>query len=183
MKDTMTSLLSDKKCKNKPVLLSVIKDLIADKPYNKDLMTISVTNTGPHAAREYYRLSCRTRESDPELLKAMLQKHQDVLGPNPNVFTLIRNFDSLKINTDKIDFVGCFLPWDADVEAGPHARRFLREPSEHIDICHLYTKKVSFTAANKRKSQTKLIGPSSSKKQQTLSLNVDKSSNVLYKIV
>ena len=60
---------------------------------------------------------------------------------------------------------------------------FLREPSEHIDICHLYTKKVSFTAANKRKSQTKLIGPSSSKKQQTLSLNVDKSSNVLYKIV
>ena len=81
MKDTMTSLLSDKKCKNKPVLLSVIKDFIADKPYNKDLMTISVTNTGPHAAREYYRLSCRTRESDPELLKAMLQKHQDVLGP------------------------------------------------------------------------------------------------------
>ena len=74
MKDTMTSLLSDKKCKNKPVLLSVIKDLIADKPYNKDLMTISVTNTGPHAAREYYRLSCRTRESDPELLKANAPK-------------------------------------------------------------------------------------------------------------
>ena len=49
----MTSLLSDKKCKNKPVLNFIIKDLIADKPYNKDLMTISVTNTGPHA--EYYR--------------------------------------------------------------------------------------------------------------------------------
>ena len=110
MKYTMSSSLSDKKCKNKPYLPSVIKDLIADKPYNKDLMTISITNTGPQAAREYCRLSCRTCESDPELLKAMFQKHQDVLGPNPNVFTLIRNFDTFKINTDKIDFVGCFLP-------------------------------------------------------------------------
>ena len=53
MKDTMTSLLSDKKWKNKPVLPSIIKDLIAAKPYNKDLMTISITNTGPHTAREY----------------------------------------------------------------------------------------------------------------------------------
>ena len=103
----------------------------------------------------------------------MLQKHQDVFGPNSNVFTLIRNFNSLKINTDKIDFVGCFLPWDADVEAGPNARHFLREPSEHTDICHLYTRDVSSTVANKQKSKTKLIGPSSSKKQQTLSLNVD----------
>ena len=106
----------------------------------------------------------------------MLQKHQDVFGPNSNVFTLIRNFNSLKINTDKIDFVGCFLPWDADVEAGPNARHFLREPSEHTDICHLYTRDVSSTVANKQKSKTKLIGPSSSKKQPTLSLNVDKSS-------
>ena len=174
MKDTMTFLLSDKKCKNKPVLPYIIKDLTTDKPYNKDLMTISVTNTGPHAAREYYRLSCQTCESDPELLKAILQKHQDVLRPNPNIFTLIWNFDSLKVNTDKIDFVGCFLLWHTDVEAGPNARSFLKEPSEHIDICHLYTK-VSSTAANKRKSQTKLIGPSPSKKEQTLSLNVDKS--------
>ena len=82
-------------------------------------------------AREYYSLSFQTYESDPELLKAMLQKHQDVLGANPNVFTLILNFDSSKINTDKIDFVDCFLPWNADVEGGPNARRFLREPSEH----------------------------------------------------
>ena len=52
MKDTMTSLLSDKKCKNKPVLPSIIKNLVADKPYNKDLMTISVKNTRPHAAHE-----------------------------------------------------------------------------------------------------------------------------------
>ena len=161
MKDTMTSLLSDKKCKNKPPLPSIIKDLIAEKPYHKDLMTLSITNTGLHAAHEYYRFSFRTCESDPELLNAMLQKHQNVLGPNPYAFTLIQNFDSLKINTDKIDFVSYFLPWDADVEAGPNARHFLRETPEHIDISHLYTKEVSSTAANKQKHQTKLIGPSS----------------------
>ena len=155
MKYNMTSLLSDKKCKNNPVLPSIIKDLIADKLFNKDFMAISITNTGPHAGREYYRLFCRTCESDPELLKAMLWKHQDVLGPNPDVFTLIWNFG----NT--VDFVDCFLPWNANVEAGPNVRRFLREPSEHIDICHLHTKEVSSTAANKWESQTKLIGPSS----------------------
>ena len=34
MKDTMTSLLSDRKCKNKSVLPSMIKDLIADRSYS-----------------------------------------------------------------------------------------------------------------------------------------------------
>ena len=120
------------------------------------------------------RLSCQICESDLELLKAMLQKHQDVVGLNPNVFSLIQNFDSLKINTDKIDFVGCFLPWNADVEAGPNARHFLREPSEHIDICHLYTKEVSSTAVKQTAVQTYwtlMI----KKATITLSLNVDKS--------
>ena len=42
-------------------------------------------------------------------------------------------------------------------------------------MCHLCTKEVLSTAANIRKSHAKLIGLSSSKKQQTLSLNVDKS--------
>ena len=71
------------------------------------------------------------------------------------MYSLIWNFG----NT--VDFVDCFLPWNANVEAGPNVRRFLREPSEHIDVCHLHTKEVSSTAANKWESQTKLIGPSS----------------------
>ena len=58
MKDTITSMLSDKKCKNKPVLPFLTNYLIENKKYNKDLMKISVTNIGLHASRENYGLFC-----------------------------------------------------------------------------------------------------------------------------
>ena len=93
MKDTITSMSSDKKCKNKLALKSRIKQ----KTKNKDLIKISVTGTGPHTPLEYCHLFCQTCESDPKLLKALVKKHEVVLGPKPIVFTLIRNFDSLKI--------------------------------------------------------------------------------------
>ena len=34
--------------------------------------------------------------------------------------------------------VGCFLPWDEHVHAGPNARRFIG-PSEHPMTAHPYT--------------------------------------------
>ena len=64
MKGTITFMLSDKKCKNKLVLPSLIKNQIENKKYNQDLMRDSVTNAGPHPPREYYRLFCQTYESD-----------------------------------------------------------------------------------------------------------------------
>ena len=60
MKDTITSMLSDKKCKSKPILPFLMKNQIENKKYDEDLMKIYVTNTGPHAPCEYYRLFCRT---------------------------------------------------------------------------------------------------------------------------
>ena len=76
MKHTITSMLSDKKCKNKLVLPSLLKNQTQNKKCNKDLMEISVTNLGPHVPSEYYPLFCRTYESDPELLSSFL-------GPKP----------------------------------------------------------------------------------------------------
>ena len=58
IKDTITSMLSDKKCKNKPVLLLLTKNLIENKKYDKDLMKISVKNIGLHASRENYGPFC-----------------------------------------------------------------------------------------------------------------------------
>ena len=116
-------------------------------------------------------------ESDRELLKALFKKHEEVLGSKPIVFTLIQNFDSLKISVEKLDFFGCFLPWDADVETGPNARRFLGEPSKHVDVSHIYTKKISSSVTNIRKSQTTLTGQSSSIKKPALSLNIYKTNN------
>lgn len=91
MKDTIIFMLSDKnvKCKNKPVLPLLITNQIENKKSKQDLMNISVTNTGPHAPRTYYYLFYQTCESDPELLKGLLKKREEVLEPKPIVFTLI----------------------------------------------------------------------------------------------
>ena len=52
-------------------------------------MNISVTSSGPHAPRTYYYLFYQTCELDPELLKGLLKKREEVLEPKPIVFTLI----------------------------------------------------------------------------------------------
>ena len=52
----------------------------------------------------------------------------------------------------------------------------MREPSEHVDVSHKYTKEIS-TDTNKQKSQTTLSGPLSSIKKPTLPLNIDKTNN------
>lgn len=89
-------------------------------------------------------------------MKALLKQ---VLGSKSTVFTLIRDFNSLKIFVEKTDFVGCSLLWDADVEVGPNARQLLWEPSEHVDLSHIYTKYFFFVATNKRKNHTAFTGP------------------------
>ena len=104
-------------------------------------MKVFIANTGPWAPREYYLLFCRTCQSGFEWLKALLKQ---VLGSKPTVFTLIWDCNSLKIFVQKIDFVGCSLLWDADVEVGPNARQLLWEPSEHVDVSHIYTKEFFF---------------------------------------
>ena len=127
-------------------------------------MKVFIANTGPWAPREYYLLFCRTCQSGFEWLKALLKQ---VLGSKPTVFTLIWDCNSLKIFVQKIDFVGCSLVWDADVEVGPNARQLLWEPSEHVDVSHIYTKEFFFFffATNKRKSHTAFTGPLSSIKK------------------
>ena len=86
----------------------------------------------------------------------------------------IRNFDTLKKSVEKIDFVGCSLPWDADIVAGPNAMQFLKEQSEHVDLSHIYIKESSSSVTNKQKSQTTLTGPSLLINKPTLSRNIDK---------
>ena len=99
-------------------------------------------------------------------MPALLRKHKDSLGEKPDVFSLIDHFDSLKIPSDKIDFIGCFLPHDPSVCDGPSPRRFLRECSEHVSASHIWTKEVTVVSV-KRKQQSSLKASSSSKKKKS----------------
>ena len=78
---------------------------------------------------------------------------------------------------EKIDFVGYFLPWETDFEAGPNARQFLIELSEHLDVSHVYTKEIFYSATNIREIETILTGLLSLIQKPTLSLNIDKRNN------
>ena len=44
---------------------------------------------------------------------------------------------------DKIDLVGCFLPWNSSHFAGLNARRFMNNPKDNVDVCHPATNKVT----------------------------------------
>ena len=182
VKDTYSRMLQLDKCKEKGFQPKIIQDFFKEgnPKYNKSKVKLTVTNTGPAAAREYYHVFCRTCESDPELLPALLRKHRDTLGPKANLFSLINNFDSLKISEDKIDFIGCFLPYDPVVVAGPSPRRFLHECAEHVKASHIWTKEVSITAVKRKQKQTSLTkssGASSSTTNNDLSVNPGPSSS------
>ena len=53
--------------------------------------------------------------------------------------SLIANWDALKIPEKRLDYVGCFLPWDPKTQAGPNACKFIRDQSEHPKTSHIYT--------------------------------------------
>ena len=154
MKATFGHVLSTDSCRVKQFLPPTIKAKVGDAQYSREQMKVVIEDTGHAEPKEYYRVFCRTCASDPELLPALLKQHSEALGSSkPDVWSLIQNFDALKIPSEKINFVGCFLPWDPILEAGPSARRFLRECSEHVQVSHVYTKVVSNVATAKRKQQ------------------------------
>ena len=103
------------------------------------------------------------------------------LGTNPDVVSLVSNWDALKILAKYIDYVGCFLTWNKAHHTGPNSRRFMREPNEHPDYSFLHNfcchkkrsqKQASLTSQPRKKiialdkssssttttKQTKIIG-------------------------
>ena len=97
VKDTYSNLLTAEKCKERGFQPKVIQDYFqmpTTPKYDKKKVVITVTNTGPATAEKYYHVFCRICESGPELLPSLLRKHKDSLGANPNVFSLIDQFDA-----------------------------------------------------------------------------------------
>lgn len=140
MKEVMTSLFTEPRCLNKQALPNKLKEehpLITSDKYDKKEWKITVANSGPLQPEKYYRLYCDHCET--KLLPGMLERYSDRLGDMKNLVGLINNWDILKIPQKEIDYVGCFLPWKEDIQAGPNSRKFIRDPSEHPKTSHIYT--------------------------------------------
>ena len=96
---------------------------------------VTISNTGPQDPKSFNRIYCTHCNS--VLLPKLIEKHVDELGGGkPDLVTLIANWDILKIPDTVVEYVGCFLPWNKFVVAGPSSRHFIREPADHAKRWH-----------------------------------------------
>ena len=111
--------------------------------YKLDTFTVTVTDSGPQAMKEFWRFYCNTCDKNPNIVTAFFKQHQEDLGVNAKVNDLINNFDVITIPTEKSVYAGCLLPWEPNCEAGPNSHCFIREMSKNANNMHLYMKEVS----------------------------------------
>ena len=69
-----------------------------------------------------------------------------------------------------MDYVECFLPWHKDINAGPNARRFIREQSEHPKTTHIDTVD-SKSSSSKLKRQSVFSGSSGASSSKVIVLD------------
>ena len=139
MRETLSKLLKEPRCLTQNVLPVEVKNEHQElmKSYNKTEWTLIISNTGPKKPEKYHRLYCNHCSKD--LLPKLIEVYSDALGDSKNLEGIINNWDALEIPLKYLDYVGCFLPWESDVKAGPNARRFIRDQSEHPKASHIYT--------------------------------------------
>ena len=85
------------------------------KSYNKKDWAITINNTRAHEPTDYQQLYY------PHCKKFLLPKVFEEfkgLGANPDVVSLVSNWNALKIPAKYMDYVGCFLLWNKAHHAG-----------------------------------------------------------------
>ena len=121
-------------------LLSISSQKFLPNRHKK--MSLSISNSGPAAIKEYIHLYCI--HCKKILIPNILEAQQDALGEDVTLLNLTGTWDILKIPEDKTYLPGCFLPpWNSSLFARPNARRFILNPKEHVNVCHPRSKKVT----------------------------------------
>ena len=151
IRETISKLYHLKVCKNFQSIPSKIKTTFPDHftkdAYNPDEWTLSVSNSGAEDAKLYYHLYCQHCKEAPRGSTGKMGDDQQ-----KNIDSLIANWDMLKLKDAYLDYTGCFLPWNPDVNASPNARKYIRDQSKHPKTSHHYivskvTKKHHLTQA------------------------------------
>ena len=68
---------------------------------------------------DYHRIFCDHCQKNllPSLINSISNFFADI--DNSNINHILQNWDSLNLQLNDMDIVGCFLPWDENVHAGP----------------------------------------------------------------
>ena len=105
--------------------------------YDKKDWAITINNTGAQEPTDYYHPCCTHGKN--VLLPIVFEGFKEGLGANPDVVSMVSNWDAPKIPAKYMDYVGCFLPWNKAHHAGPNSRSFISELNEHPKTTHIYT--------------------------------------------
>ena len=143
MKLAMQKTLSQDKCKYFNLIPSEVQNFVQITTaitYDHKEKSLSISNSGLES-KEYTHLYCT--DCEKVLIPKILEAPWDIWGGDATLLSLINQWDILKIPEDKINFVGCFLPWNSSHFAGPSATRFIHNPKEHVDVSHPGNKKVT----------------------------------------
>ena len=144
-----------------------ISDLMKKESYDKKDWAITINNTG---AKEP-TVSSVLHSLQKVLLPKVFEEFKEGLGANPDVVSLVSNWNTLKIPAKYMDYVGCFLAWNKAHHADPNSRRFIREPNEHPKTTHIYT-----TSAVTKKRSQKQASLTSQPPKKTIALTKSSSS-------
>lgn len=125
MREIVGKFLSEKRCL--PLQLKEDHPMLTGDSYNKLEWMVTISNEGALKAEKYHHLYCH--HCKQVLLPKLLEEYADGLGGSKSLVGLVNNWDALKIPAKYLDYIGCFLPWSGDINAGPNARRFIRDQS------------------------------------------------------
>ena len=106
---------------------------ITDQNFDREKIALSVCNTGFHSKESFVRLFC-CHCQDSYIPKLLNNKKW---GNCRTLEELITSWDNLKIPKALCGIVGCLIyTKDSNVHAGPNAKSYIKEPTEHIKSFH-----------------------------------------------
>ena len=102
---------------------------ITEENFARDEIIVTTSHTGYHAKKPFVRLFCDhcQQKSTPKLL------NNPKYGNCTSFEDLLLSWDELKIPKLVSGLIGCFITTlDPKIHAGPNAKSFIREPTEHM---------------------------------------------------
>ena len=160
-------LYKDVKCfRTFGVLPQVVKETfkITNENFDKSKFEVEVIATTSNKSKLLLLNRVYCSYCQLNVLPKLLEKYQEYIEDRDiTLQDLLDNWDKWKVNNQYSDVVGCFIYLQADVHAGPGARRFIHRPIEHPSSAHPATvnkeKKKQKKNISKDLELTKVVVP------------------------
>ena len=121
--------------------------------YDPKDVVISVESEGNCGSAEFHSLYCTKCHSVNGFLSHFKEKYKQYLPPDPKLKDIWDKWDLIVSKNKKVmkyvDILGCVLPNDLNIRAGPNGKKYIARPYLHASSkCHTWTSESSPEAAS-----------------------------------